>query len=436
MQQAAQQPPPPPPAQPQTAQQAYALCPAQIDSDNPIPYATSEGIKLFKTATDSLPFKFNGEAKSVHMFKEALINRSKLAGWDAGQGNILNIPVANQQNRNLFTEYGSITMEEIETHVRTYALPPQGQQAIPQNRRAQNDYQLFCCLSNSLTEAAQLDVLAERDRYTIDGHQSGSLFFKLLMKKSVIDNRATASHLRTNLINLDSYMSTVNSNIRLFNQYVKINLEGLKALRENHDDLMVNLFRGFMQAMDQDFVKYIKDKKDDYDEGADIDAERLMELALIKYENMVTEGSWRVLSPADEKLQALNATVDELKDANLRLSKSLKANHQKNKPQQSFKGKSNQKKKSPKNKNKTRQNEDMAWKKKPPRDGEPTTKQVQDKTWYWCLDHLAWVMHNPSECRLAQARTNSNRSSANQQRRTTLSQAFQAILEDINSDDE
>jgi hypothetical protein len=254
------------------------------------------------------------------------------------------------------------------------------------------------------------------------------------MKKAIIDTRATASQLRTNLINLDSYMNVVDSNIRLFNQYVKINSEGLKARGESNDDLMVNLFRGYMQAMDQEFVKYIKDKKNSYDEGADIDADRLMELALNKYENLVTEGQWRALTPADEKLEALNATVDKLKDENLRLSKSLKTKQQKGKGDQESKNKNKPKKKP--NKNKKRQNEDMSWKKKPPKEGEPTTKQVQNNTWHWCLDHLAWVLHHPSECRLAQERAKNNKSTANQQRRTTLNQALNTILEEFNSDDE
>lgn len=429
--QQAHQPPPQAPAPPQPI---YALSPARANPDQFIDYKTTDGIKIYKAATEALPIKFDVEAKNVNVFIEQLLTHANMAGWDLGQGDILTIPDANQINRNLITEYGCLTEEEIRNHVRGYAAPAQGQQAMPQNRRAQNDYQFFLCLSNSLTEAGQIKLLAERNRYTINGHRSGSLFFKLIMKKAIIDTRATASQLRTNLINLDSYMSVVDSNIRLFNQYVKVNCEGLAARNESNDDLMIHLFRGYMQAMDQEFVQYIKLKKNDYDEGADIDPDRLMELALNKYENLVTEGRWRALSPSEEKLEALNATVDKLKDENLRLSKSLKASQQKGKSEQQAKGKGKSKKKS--NKNKKRQNEDMSWKKKPPKDGEPTTKQVQGKDWHWCLDHMAWVNHHPSECRLAQERAKNNKSPISKQRRTTLNEAMNAILEELNSDDE
>ncbi len=40
-----------------------------------------------------------------------------------------------------------------------------------------------------------------------------------------------------------------------------------------------------------------------------------------------------------------------------------------------------------------------AWKMQPPKDGEPTTKVVDGKTWHWCPNHNEWTIHPPSECR-------------------------------------
>jgi hypothetical protein len=55
-------------------------------------------------------------------------------------------------------------------------------------------------------------------------------------------------------------MSTVKSNIEEFNKYVKVNWEGLKACGESCDDLMINLFKGYQNASDHEFVHYIKQK--------------------------------------------------------------------------------------------------------------------------------------------------------------------------------
>ena len=54
----------------------------------------------------------------------------------------------------------------------------------------------------------------------------------MMVQKSVVDTRETATYLRDNLTNLDTYMSTVKSDIENFNQYVKVNVDGVKARGE------------------------------------------------------------------------------------------------------------------------------------------------------------------------------------------------------------
>ena len=39
--------------------------------------------------------------------------------------------------------------------------------------------------------------------------------------------------------------------------------------------------------------------------------------------------------------------------------------------------------------NKERQKQDEAWKKTPPKDGEPKTKTVDGKLFHWCIHHMA-----------------------------------------------
>ena len=45
-------------------------------------------------------------------------------------------------------------------------------------------------------------------------------------------------------------MSTVNSDIENFNQYVKVNVDGLKSRGERTDYLMINLFKAYQLASD------------------------------------------------------------------------------------------------------------------------------------------------------------------------------------------
>jgi hypothetical protein len=44
-----------------------------------------------------------------------------------------------------------------------------------------------------------------------------------------------------------------------------------------------------------------------------------------------------------------------------------------------------------------------AWKKIPPKNGDPSTKKVHlngiSKTYYWCPHHQQWIVHSPKECK-------------------------------------
>eukprot|EP00957_Ditylum_brightwellii_P053360 4044814-Ditylum_brightwellii.AAC.1 len=69
----------------------------------------------------------------------------------------------------------------------------------------------------------------------------------------------------------------VNSNIKLFNQYIKENHQGLKARVESTDDLMTNIFKAYLVALDKDFVNYFEAKKDNNDNGQDLMVKTLMQ---------------------------------------------------------------------------------------------------------------------------------------------------------------
>ena len=89
-----------------------------------------------------------------------------------------------------------------------------------EERRAQNDAQIYHCIKNSLASEAERKIPAERESYHINNVPSGPLLFKLLMQKAIIDTWATASLMREYLLNLDSYITTVKSDIEEFSRYV------------------------------------------------------------------------------------------------------------------------------------------------------------------------------------------------------------------------
>ena len=189
----------------------FALSPSLANAAAFIDFATAEGVKLYNKATAELATKYDVEPETTNLFIEKLRDRAMASGWDAENSNILTVPV-NGRDRNLLTEHGTMTSEQLRAHVLTYAAN--------ETRQAQNAYMMYHCIMNSLTEAGHNKVLNQQDEYMVNGIPNGPLLFKLLMKKALIDTRATLTHIRTNLSNLDSYIVSINSNIELFNQYV------------------------------------------------------------------------------------------------------------------------------------------------------------------------------------------------------------------------
>lgn len=405
-----------PPAPP-----VFAATPSQVNADAIIDYRTAQGIKLFNAASEKLPVTFDINSQGANLFCDALLDRANKSGWYTGAGDILNIPDASGTNRNLITEYGRLSMDKIKEHALTYING--------ETRRVQNSTQMLLCIKESLTEAGKLKILSESSQWKANDKESGPMLFKYIMQKAVVDTRATSSFFRENLTSLDSYITTIDSNIELFNQYVHVNQDGLKARGETTDDLVINLFKAYMNVADQNFVEYIRTKKNAYDEGTDtLEPETLMTHALNKYHILVQEGKWKSLSPQDEQLVALKAQYKALKDANLRLSRTLGSDALR-KPKKSKKAKG------------PKQTVEH-WKKRAPKDGEASTKVVNNKTYHWCKAHKAWTMHKEDECRLKlrdQSPTSDNEKKGKDKksdRQAKWMRTLAAICEDLSDSDD
>eukprot|EP00957_Ditylum_brightwellii_P074062 5627746-Ditylum_brightwellii.AAC.1 len=64
-------------------------------------------------------------------------------------------------------------------------------------------------------------IVEEVGQYYLAGEPVGALFFKHLANKTVMDTAVASSHLHHNLMHLQDYMLTVNSDIGEFNKYVR-----------------------------------------------------------------------------------------------------------------------------------------------------------------------------------------------------------------------
>jgi hypothetical protein len=121
-----------------------------------------------------------------------------------------------------------------------------------------------------MTKAYKLKIMKESDAYYVNGILFGPLLLKLILKKAIIDSRATSANLREQLTTLDSYMASVDCNVELFNQHIKEVVAGLGERGDSTDKLLVNLFKAYHMVGDSEFSRYMKNKRDAYDDGGDV----------------------------------------------------------------------------------------------------------------------------------------------------------------------
>jgi len=81
-------------------------------------------------------------------------------------------------------------------------------------------------------------------------------------------------------------MTSIDNNVTTFNVFVRLQLDYLTARGESSSNVMVNLFKGNLAAPDKKFATYIKQKKNDYEEGQDLNEEDLMTMAENKFKSL------------------------------------------------------------------------------------------------------------------------------------------------------
>ena len=359
-----------------------------------IDYTSSQGQKLWYETTKGTTTKMELEAGSLLRSLEDILAHAIDSGWTQAGGNILDIPVgpqvAQRPTRNLITHFSQITEAEVRAHAASYMSR--------EDRMVQNAIQMQAYLRNSLSESAKNKLLAQRDFYFVGADAHGPLFFFLMMSKVCTSNEATILQLRDALTHLDAYMTTVSWNIELFNQHVSELREGLlsRGAAVHESELMLQLFRAYGIIADSNFTRYIEGVRNNYEDQLRlVTTDQLMQLALNKYRTLQLRGEWTQPSSEAKQLQALSAQIAALKDKQLKLTNKQVQKRDKVNRKVKERQKGN---KSPKENKRT--GKKWAWLDIQPKDGEPTTKELDGTQWHWCKHHKKWQQHTTDQCRL------------------------------------
>ena len=81
-----------------------------------------------------------------------------------------------------------------------------------------------------------------------------------MIRESHIDTKTTWSSILTKLSCIDQYMATIGSDVANFNQYLRQQVHNLSENGESTDELLTNLFKGYLSSSDKEFVNYIVKK--------------------------------------------------------------------------------------------------------------------------------------------------------------------------------
>jgi hypothetical protein len=201
----------------------------------------------------------------------------------------------------------------------------------------------------------------------------------------------------TNITNLHDKMQQMkDGNVKELNAYVRLQRNLIAAGGGTCEDLAYHLIRAYKKTGDEEFTTYIKQKEQAWKDGTltwDSQGNELMKIAETYYIDAIENGVWRQASANQVRIIALEAQL--LATENRMQSFALAGVHPSN-----TKGKFDRQR-DPRPPRKLRPQD--AWKEVAPKAQDPKTKQVDRKTYHWCIPHEMWTIHSSSECRLQPA---------------------------------
>jgi hypothetical protein len=379
----------------------FALTPATMDLTGLINFASKLGQSIYKQGCDKLTKDegFPMTPATTVAFVKAFENRCSIMGWNHGAQIITKFLNRDNLTIDVVRHYVQIAKADLKSGCKEFCKA--GGMHCFQGRATQNNHMMALCLKKSLTVAALARLKPYQSQYLFNSVEYGPLMYKIIMRLTTIDSIATNEALRANINSLLQYAASVNGDVDLINSYFDVNMSQLLARGQTVDDPIAKLFDAYLATPNHTFRQYISKKQDDYHDGNlghEFRYKSLMAQATVKFTYLTTRKICGAKSPDEECLIAM---ILDLK-GKLKLALALNA---KRKKEGTKEVKGALKTKNKKNtSNKTYQKKEEAWKRLPPKDGEPATKDVGEMKYQWCVHHMAWGVHSAQECCLGASR--------------------------------
>lgn len=368
----------------------FALLPGDARAD-PLDYKKPEDMKVFNKAVSGADTKFDMKEGNLRTFLDVVNEQARVFNWK----DVVDIPDGNGDKRNLLTHFGQLSYNDCLVYVTAHL----GQQ----NKRAQDDGIMYQYLLNSLTPEARLTMIAAQSAYTINKVPSGILFLKTIVGRSSVDTYAKVMLLRKEISNLHYRMIEMKGNVREFNVYVAHKQAELQGRGHTADELVTHLFIAYLRVPNDNFLRYINGKKDQYEDDGLLTADQLMTIALARYDLICQqeaardEGEERIVALLAERMNDGITEGDPVIQQAMVAKLASKSTSNQSESNGRLSGNNRRRFNNADKKNNSLAN---AWKKVKPADGEPATKTVNGRKYNWCKYHSAWTMHSQDECTL------------------------------------
>ncbi len=362
-------------------------------------YTTTQSIKFYNKGCEKLPGDpFNG--KMLLTWLVQVQDKANMFTWTS----ILTI-----KGKLLTQHFTEITMEEVRAHVQVYQ--DRG------SREAQNAEMLIQCLKASISKPVYNKVYLQMEKYTIyrkntfEPIQDGVCFLKTTIDNYHSNTRSSTKLIRKQLATLNYYMKNIaKGDVMKLCEHTRELMYELNAARETTNDLLANLIEALKEAPDINFQRWLSNQVDLWSmrkldwkqDGSD-----LMEEAVIYYQEAINTHRWGKKAYRHDVQYAFQATnsgteTEEEKEKPLASSyeetiKALTAQLQEQTAAYTARWSG------PSSNSQQDMDKKYAWKRVPPKSGEPSTKRMysdgKHKTYHCCPHHNEWTILTPAECK-------------------------------------
>lgn len=384
-------------------------------------YTTRTHMSIYNSNTESLysdkDSQYGLEPEDLQSFMLLLDARVQSSNWK----DMLTYQAVNQQGvlqpMYLVTHYGEVPGLTVRAAAIAYLTAG--------GRMSQDSEQLYQCIRKSLTKAALSRVMNEQEKFMViiagTSLTDGPLFLLTVVSLAYTNTRSMSSVYRNRLSMLTQKMQSIpNSDVKVFNAYVKSMVELLAAGGEKCEDLAWNLLRAYKATGDAKFTNYIEQKEDAWKDGTinwGANGNDLMMLAENYYKDALINETWLVASAEQERIIALEAQIKAFK------------------PHVSTNDKKGTKRDTKKN---DRDRKWPKWKDVAPKANAAKTMTKDGTTYHWCIHHARWTVHKPDECNLAAASSVQVSAEATEQQvdapRARRQTAMTTVTEDSDTD--